>query len=213
MKRSGKNADPNWRPNFVLAAGLPDIKAVRTGFLINFVFLVLMLLVGMYVVQGEYRAHVLGQTVTDKEQRIAAAEAEDSASLNLSREFRDTAAHIVEVEKFYMAPFPVQDFLVEITQMRPEQLIFRQLSLFESSAKDDSGEFVSFRINITGEVRSLTILDEFKGELSIWSLLNQDRYALRIDESLQGRDAETGIFPYTLEITLKPGGNASSTDT
>ncbi|MGB0743343.1 MAG: hypothetical protein ACPGSB_02350, partial [Opitutales bacterium] len=51
---------------------------------------------------------------------------------------------------------------------------------------------------------SLTVLDDFKGTLSEWEPLQHEGYELDIDESLQGRDSNTGIFPYTLNITLKP---------
>ncbi len=212
MSRSRKNIQPNWRPNFVTVADLPDIKVIRTGFVINFFSLVLMLLVGFAVLQREYRVHVLNQTIADIEQRIRVADADDARDLSLSGEFRNAAAHIVEVEKFYAQPFFVQDFLIELTQMRPEQLIFQQLSLVESFRKEGSEQTITYRINIAGDVRSLTVLDQFKGELSNWHLLNRDRYALRIDESLEGRDPNTGIFPYILQITLEPVQGTSSGD-
>jgi hypothetical protein len=188
----------------VKVSELPDIKVIRTGFIINFVFIVLMLTVGFYVLQREYRAHALGQTIADMEQRILIAGADDSASLKLSVKFRAEAAHIAEIEKFYAAPFLVQDFLVQITQMRPEQLIFKQLSVIESAQKEGTSQVVIYRINVTGEVRALTVLDQFKGALSELGLFNYPGYVLEIDETLQGRDAETGIFPYTLQITLQP---------
>jgi len=212
VSRSKKNIKPNWRPNFVKVSELPDIKVIRTGFIINFVFIVLMLTVGFYVMQREYRAHGLGQTIAEMEERIRIAEADDSANLKLSREFRDAAAHVAEVEKFYAAPFLVQDFLIQITQMRPEQLIFKQLSVVESPLKEGTSQVVSYRINVSGEVRSLTVLDQFKGALSELDLFNYEGYVLDIDETLQGRDAETGIFPYTLRITLKPEKAAPATD-
>lgn len=204
MSQNKKNIQPNWRPNFVRASELPDIKVVRTGFIINFVFIVLMLSVGFFLMQREYRSYVLGQTIGEMEERIRIAEAEDAVSLKLSREFRDAAAHIAEVEKFYAAPFLLQDFLIQITRMRPEQLIFKQLSVIESPQKEGTSQTVVYRINVSGEVLSLTVLDQFKGALSELDLFKYEGYILNIDETLPGRDAETGIFPYTLEITLKP---------
>lgn len=204
MSRSKKNAQPNWRPNFVRTSELPDIKVVRTGFIVNFVAILLVLLTGFVLLQREYRAHVLNQSIEVLEQRIQAAEAEDAASLKLSQEFRAAAAHIVDLEKFYAAPFLVQNFILELTLLRPEQLIFKQVSLSESPQKEGAREIITYRINLTGEVSSLTILDEFKGALSGLDLLNFQGYVLEIDETLQGRDANTGIFPYVLRITLTP---------
>ncbi|MFU8847847.1 MAG: hypothetical protein ACNA77_03920 [Opitutales bacterium] len=204
MSLSKKNIQPNWRPNFVITSELPDIKVVRTGFIINFIFIALMLAVGFYVMQREYRAHAIRQTIATIEQRIQVAQADDAMSLKLSQEFRTAAAHILDLEKFTSAPFQIQDFLVQLTQMRPEKLIFKQISVTESEQKDGANQLVIYRINLTGEVSSLTLLDEFKGALSGLELLNYQGYTLVIDETLQGRDAETGIFPYTLQITLRP---------
>jgi len=213
VSKANKNIQPNWRPNFVDAAELPDIKVIRTGFIINFVAVLLMLVAGFYVLQREYRAFALKNTIEDMEQRIRVADADDAAHLRLSREFRDQAAHVAELEKFYAAPVLAHEFLAQITRMRPEELIFKQLSLVESMRKQDTALIVTYRINISGEVRSLTVLDQFKGELANWDLLNFEGYALDIDEALQGRDAETGIFPYTLEITLTPVKATPATDT
>ena len=213
MSKANKNIQPHWRPNFVNTSELPDIKVVRTDFIINFVAVVLMLLVGFYVLQREYKAYSLQKEIDVMEQQIRVAEADDAAFLKLSREFRDLAAHIAELEKFHATPVQAHKFLTQLTQMRPEELIFEQISLVESLQTVDKAKQVIYRINISGEVRSLTILDEFKGDLSEWELLNVEEYTLEIDESLQGRDAVTGIFPYTLEITLKPAKPDAATET
>lgn len=213
MSRSKKDIQPYWRPNFVNASELPDIKVIRTDFIINSISVVLMLLVGFYVLQREYRAYALGKTIADMEQQIRVTEPDDVASLKLSREFRDAAKHVAELEKFYATPVLAHEFLTRITRMRPEKLIYKQLSLVETMENQGGTQAVVYRINISGEVRSLTVLDEFKGELSGWELLNFEGYGLEIDESLQGRDANTGIFPYTLEITLRPEKEAPAADT
>ena len=204
MSRSKQNIQPYWRPNFVNASGLPDIKAVRTDFIVNFVSIVFATLAAFYVIQSEYRAYSLNKTISDMEEQIQAAEADDTASLRLSVKFRKLAANIVELEQFYAAPFSSLDFLTQISQMRPKGLIFKQVSLAERMEKKDAKATVTYSLNISGEVRSLTTLDEFKGELAQWDLLKVENYELEIDEILQGRDAETGIFPYTLKVTLKP---------
>ncbi|MEO0510851.1 MAG: hypothetical protein AAF065_13445 [Verrucomicrobiota bacterium] len=204
MKRSKKEVQPHWRPNFVDPAGLPDIKAIRTDFIINIVAVLLMLLVGFYLVQREYRSHSLSKTIADMEERIQAAESEDKKSLRLSKQFRDAAETVAELEKFYEAPMLAHEFLAEITTLRPDDLIFQKIAFTEVPKKEGASNMVVYSITISGDARSLTVLDEFKGELSTWDRLNVETYELQIDESLQGRDKDTGIFPYTLEITLSP---------
>jgi len=204
VSRSKKEVQPHWRPNFVNPAGLPDITVIRTDFIINAVAVVLMLLAGFYVLQRAYRSYSLGKTIADMRQQIRVAEGDDSMNLRLSAQFREAAATVAELEKFFASPVIAHVFLAEISNLKPEDLIFNKISFTESLQKQGSKTVVVYRVNISGNVRSLTVLDEFKGELSSWDALGVKGYALEIDEALQGRDAETGIFPYTLEITLRP---------
>lgn len=207
MSRSKKEIQPHWRPNFVNTAELPDIKVVRTDFIINSVSVVLMLLVGFYVLQREYRAYSLKNTIEDMEKQILVAEGDDNASLKLSREFRDAAAHVAELEKFYATPVLAHDLLTQLIKKRPEKLVFKQLSMIETFEKEGTAQIVVYRINIAGEILSMSDLgafNDFKEQLADWELLKFDGYGIQIDEALQGRDADTGIIPYTLDITLKP---------
>ncbi|MGB0408455.1 MAG: hypothetical protein ACPGIC_00535 [Opitutales bacterium] len=204
MKRNKKEVQPYWRPNFVNPAGLPDIKVIRTDFIINFFAVVLMLLVGFYVLRQEYRTYALGKTITGMQQQIRVSEADDAMHLRLSEKFRDAAASVAELEKFYVSPMLAHEFLAEVSAMRPDDLVFKQVSVTEAPMRKAAGSVVVYRVNISGNTRSLPVLDAFKGALSSWETLNIDGYALDIDEALQGRDAETGLFPYSLEISLKP---------
>ncbi len=205
MSKNKKDLQPFWRPNFANPATLPDIKAVRTDFIINSIALTLLLLMGFYIIQKEYRAYALKKTISSMEQQIRVAQPDDNANLKLSSQFRDGAAHVAELEEFYQSPVLAHDFLFELAQMRPEDLIFQQVSFQETidEGKNNSKQ-VGYRILISGDVRSLTVLDEFKGLVGEWDRLNLEGYALEIDEAVQGRDANTGIFPYSLRITLTP---------
>jgi len=203
VKSSKKDVQPYWRPNFVDASSLPDIKVIRTDFIINILALVLMLIVGFFLLQREFRAYTLGKTIQLLEREIRVSEADDSINIKLSEEFKQSAKHVAEMERFYLSPVLAHEFLAWLALVRPENLIFRQVSMSEAVV-NQGGKVLSYRINISGDVRSLTTLDEFKGELAAWEKLNLKGYVLDVDEALQGRDAETGIFPFTLEITLTP---------
>jgi hypothetical protein len=211
VSKSKKRIHPNWRPNFVNAAELPDIKIVRTDFIINIVAVGLMSLLAFYVLQREYKAHVLGQTVAQLEERIRASEADDRASIKLSEAFKKKAAHVVELEKFYLSPFLLHDFFARIAELRPEELIFNRVSFAERVDTVDKKKQLVYKVTVEGDVRSLTVLDEFKGVLAEADVFDVDGYALEISETMGGRDAKTGIFTYTLDLTLVPskGGGKS----
>jgi hypothetical protein len=162
-----------------------------------------MALLGFMVVQKEFKAYVLGDTVAGIEQRIRVAEPDNAENLKLSEEFKEKAAHIAELEKFYMAPLPAHEFLAGIAELRPEELIFNRVS-FSERISNENKKMVTYQVTISGDVRSLTTLDNFKGILADAALFKVEGYTLEISEDLGGRDQETGIFSYTLNLALSP---------
>jgi hypothetical protein len=195
---------PFWRPNFVNQSELPDIKVIRTGFIVNFVAVMLALCVAFFLLQREYRIHALSKTIADMEQRIRVAEADDVENLKLSETFRASAQYVVEVEKFFASPLQAHEFLYNFSVIKPEDLIFNSVAFSESVVNQGGQNTVGYNINITGDAKSLTVLDDFKKILADAALLKLEGFGLEIDETLQGRDEKTGIFPYRLAITLRP---------
>lgn len=204
MSRSKKEMQPFWRPNFVNQAELPDIKVVRTDFIINFIAVTITLCVAFFLLQREYRTFALGKTIHGMEQQIRAADSDDVENLKRSEAFRESAQYVVEVQKFFDAPLLVHEFMYELTSTRPEDLIFNSVSLSESMVKQSNKDVVTYSINITGDAKNLTVLDEFKKILFEEEFLQVPGFVLEIDETLQGRDDKTGIFPYRVAITLSP---------
>jgi hypothetical protein len=195
---------PHWRPNFVNQSELPDIKVIRTGFIINFVAVTLALCVAFSLLQREYRAYSLRQTIEGMEQRIRVAEADDLANLKMSEAFRSSAQSVVEVESFFDAPLLAHEFIYGLSQIKPEDLIFNSVSFSETLSQQGGQSGVGYSLSISGDAKGLTVLDEFKMILGEAELLQIPGYSLQIDESLQGRDEKTGIFPYSMAISLKP---------
>lgn len=209
MSKGKKEIQPHWRPNFVDPAELPDIKVIRTDFIINFIAVTLALVVMFSLLQREYKARIVSQGIDAMEQRIAIAEAKDKESLKLSSDFRKAAEHIVEVEKFFEAPIQPHEFLLGLSEIKPDDLLFSSISFSEQITKVKKKDQVSYAINISGDARSLTVLDDFKSVLANGALLNIDGFGLEISETLQGRNAETGIFPFRLAVLLAPGDEKS----
>jgi len=210
VSRSKKEVQPFWRPNFVNQSELPDIKVIRTDFIINFIAVTLACCAAFFFTQKEYRAYSLTKTIEDMEQQVRLADVEDAQNLKLSESFRSAAQYVVEVEKFYNAPLMAHDFLYNVSVIKPADLIFNAVSLNESFVKLAGKETVTYNINITGDAKNLTVLDGFKKVLEGAKLLQAPGVELQIGETLQGRDEETGIFPYQLTITLTPVASGNS---
>ncbi len=195
---------PFWRPNFVNQSELPDIKVIRTDFIINFIAVTIALCVAFFLLQREYRSFSLGNTISDMEQQIRVAEADDIENLKRSESFRSSAQYIAEVEKFFDSPILAHEFLYGLSQIKPEDLIFNSVSLGESMIKQGSKQVLAYNISISGDAKNLTAVEDFKKILAEADLLNISGYKVEIDETLQGRDDKTGIFPYRVAISLKP---------
>ncbi len=209
MGKGTKEIKPYWRPDFRIASTLPDIKAVRTDFIINFVAVTLVLICGFYLLQREYRAFSLERTIEDLERRIKVAEAPNRTAVDASAEFKQAARKIVDLEKFYDAPFTAPEFIVGLSRLRPDDLIFNRINATRR-AVDDA---IEYRITINGEVRELPILNTFRAELEAAELLAFEGYETAIDEMVEAPDDDTRIFPYQLVITASPAeGSKNATE-
>jgi hypothetical protein len=204
VKRNKKDIQPNWRPNFRNPEKLPDIKAVRTDFIVNFVAVSLALLALAFVGQREYRVLVLKGSIADYEQQIRVAEPDDAANLKLSQRYREAAQHFVELEQFYRGAFFAHELLGELAVKQPPDLIFNQISYSETVGARDNAPFVGYTVGLVGEVKELPVLDAFKATLGQTEVFAQDRFEAEIGESVQSRDAKTNIFPYRINISLQP---------
>lgn len=200
MSKRRKDFQPHWRPNFVDAASLPDIKIVRTHFIINIVAVSLLMASLAFLIFREYRISSINTIIAEISQQVADATPENNAALKLSADFRKAAENVAEVETFYLSPFLAHDFLFNLSELRPDDLVFTEISFRENASKAGVG----YNISISGEVRYLTTLDEFKGIIGQWDMLAIEGYNLSVDEVVEGRNDTTGIFPYRLNIALTP---------
>lgn len=204
MARRKQEFQPHWRPDFRIPSTLPDIKIIRTGFAVNFVALTLVVVVAFMLFQREYRSRALSAKIQEMEQRIENAEPADKASLKLNEQFRNSAAHIEEIQEFYTVPLVPHDLLARFTEMQPEDLIFSRVTVSESVEKQNKKNEVYYVINLTGEVKDLRILNQFKKDLQEADFLAPEGFASEISESVQTPDAVTRIFPYRMSITMRP---------
>ena len=61
---------------------------------------------------------------------------------------------------------------------------------------------MQYKIQISGDVPELTLLNEFKGVLQQSSLLNPQGFVSVVDERMQSRDVKTRIIPFEISIAL-----------
>jgi hypothetical protein len=209
---SKRDIQPYWRPDFKIQSTLPDIKVVRTDFIINFIAVALMLIAVFTLLQREYRAYSLRSSIAGMERRIRVSEVDDNLYLKESERFRKSAQSVEDLQRFSRAPFTPHELLAELSLLKPEGLIFSRMVLTESvSSRKGKGRGkaaakpqVAYAIRITGDVQGLPILTQFKGVLQASPSLNLEGFEVMVDESIQQRNASTGITPFQVSISLTP---------
>lgn len=209
---SGKqDIHPYWRPDFKIRSTLPDIKVVRTNFAINLIAIVLMLMAGCLVLQREYQGHSLRRTVETMEQSVQRAEISNQQYLKTSQQFIKLARGIEELQRFFRAPLLAHELLVTLAQLKPEGCVFSQVTFSESiikaTGKSKAAPKINYTIRIIGNVQELTVLTRLKDLLQQSSALNSEDYMMTVTESMQPRNAQTGIIPIRVTITLTPAHN------
>ncbi|MEM7790478.1 MAG: hypothetical protein AAF546_03670 [Verrucomicrobiota bacterium] len=205
-----KDLQPYWRPNVRIVETLPDIKVVRTDFIINFIAVSLVVITGVYLLQREYRVFALSRSISNLEQQINVSNADNNKNLKLNQRFFEAANYVLELQSFYSAPFRPYHLIAELTQSKPEEMRFTKLSLSESVAT--KGKTVSFNINIRCEVPDLTVLNSFKSILAESTLLKPEGYTATIVESFQAKNVQTGFFPCSVSVVIKPIDEKSKKD-
>jgi hypothetical protein len=203
-----------WRTDFRIVDELPDVKVVRTHFLINFGAIALFIIACFVVAQREYTLRGLNESTQLLEQRIQAGQRGNREALSWSKRFVDTARKVEAIQVHYRAPFKHHLFLAELAMVRPADMIFRQIAYIEippPPAPRSRGRqqkevkqvsLPSYKIELRGDVRELHILDQLKTLLVDFPYGN-DSYRVEVTESVQPR-TDTGIFPFAVEIRLLP---------
>jgi len=210
-----RDIQPYWRPDFKIQSTLPDIKIVRTDFTINAIAIALMLIAIFTLLQSEYRAYTLHRSIANMEQNIEDTEENNDQSLKESERFRQSAQSVVELQDFFRAPFTAHELLAELTQLKPTGLIFSRVMLSDEIIKQkgtdqtEAQAQMSYEINITGDARGLKVLTEFKAALQASPSLKPDGFEVFVDESMQQRNAKTGITPFRISISFTPAASTS----
>ena len=174
-----------------------------------------MLIAIFTLLQSEYRAYTLHRSIANMEQNIEDTEENNDQSLKESERFRQSAQSVVELQDFFRAPFTAHELLAELTQLKPTGLIFSRVMLSDEIIKQkgtdqtEAQAQMSYEINITGDARGLKVLTEFKAALQASPSLKPDGFEVFVDESMQQRNAKTGITPFRISISLTPAASTS----
>jgi len=202
---------PNWHPDFRDSEVLPDVKAVRTNFLVNFVALALAVVLVGVLVFSEYQAMTVSSAIADEEEKIAAEAPSNREYLKLSAQFEKLSPKAEDLENFYAGYLSPLEVTLALSESRPETIALQSIDFRASRENTGSAKrpkYVRIPVyTIKGMLRgdSAEALDE----LDNYAVLVRDLEVFKdnlesVEVSRPTRNQLLGLFEFTIVVNLKP---------
>lgn len=203
-----KLEQPAWHPNFRNAETLPDIKPIRTDFLLNFVSLALLAGVVTWLAVTEYQAMQLNRTINQLEKSIRSGTQENNTNLRESAEFDRLAALLKEAADFTAMQVQPSELLAAVVDSLPPEMLLTSISLADRSIQQGRQTRYAKSLQLNGTIssldaiRSTQLVDDYVAVLAKLPGLDQHVEKTTI-QSLQ-RDDRLGLFTFNILVELKP---------
>lgn len=206
LRKSKKVEHPAWRPDFRNTDELPDIKVIRTDFLLNLAAVSIAIgLLGL-VVFREYRAAGLRETLADLTTNIENNRTADRENVRMSREFGQIERRMNEVVRFHNVPVRPAPLLVDLAAMQPDEIILETINFSGGFAGSGKNRPVRYTMVLSGTVEhsdenpASQVITDFRTALE--ELPSLQPYFLESEQPGFNRNASLGIFNFTLRVTL-----------
>jgi len=198
----------NWHPNFRDVATLPDIKQVRTGFLVNFVAIVLALLALAWTLYIEVEMHKVNHDIDALNTQMQDNDAANRKALAATKDFVNKSKALQFAAKFFSQKMPPLELLSSLIDARPENITFRSIDV-TSIGRDLGGgkKADAQRVTIQGVLMSESELglQEFVDRVVASPALKNRVGDPVKDRNIDShRDPLAGAFEFTITLTLKP---------
>lgn len=209
-RSSKKEIYRNWHPDFRLTETLPDVKVVRTGFLVNFIaIMITVILLGMNIYR-EVRTMSTGGELAALEEKIRAETAQNNRNLKLSSTFAREAKVVEDLDVFYNLVDPPLDFIIAVTENRPENIAFESVSfeivLVTERTKNFKREDYGSRYVINGVLQgssaeALIALNNYRSTLTELDAIKDNLHDIEVSQPR--RKPDLNLFEFRIDITLK----------
>jgi Tfp pilus assembly protein PilN len=138
-------AQPHWHPDFRIAETLPDIKVVRTAFLVNFLVVALALGLVGYFVFTELERSALETELAETAERIAGLQPADRKAISLNKTFKTKQTLPEDLLRFYQTAYEVVPMVEAISQAIPDNVLLTTLSVDNKNLIEEKGRRQFFR--------------------------------------------------------------------
>ncbi len=207
----------SWHPDFRDATLLPDIKAVRSVFFINFVTLIFAVGLLGYWIFLELQIGSLKGAIASHQNEIGVHKKVNDELLRQSSEFEKWAKIINEIQGFVSVPFKPSAFLSAIGAARPPSMTLSSLSCNiearkEPDKKAEDGKkiagkaFTVYSVMIGGSVsgtsqQATRAVDAFREKLEKLDIFQG--LVFNVKPVLKTFDRDKGLDIYTFTLNLE----------
>ena len=211
LRKPKKIVQPAWHPNFRNVDTLPDIKAIRTDFVINWGVVLVAVALLMFFLKNEFSALAIGRNIKEFETKISENDTDNNNNLKLSGEFGILSKEITEVEAFMNVPIKPSAFLLNFTEIKPEEMLLHSINYDSQninlgSRKTAPGKSLNIRGSISGSPAEVTqLVTEFVETLKKLEMIEESLHKVELQSLV--RDESLGLFNYYIRIELVPPQN------
>jgi len=206
LRRNKTTEHPSWRPDFRDAENLPDIKAIRTDFLLNLVAVSIAIgLFGLFAYR-EYRSIGLRDGIEGLKENIETNRALDRENVRMSNEFKTLQESMDEVIRFHNVPVLPHTLLVDLAAIQPDAVILRSVNCNGTVERQGKKAIVRYQLILTGTVEdrenlpASQVITDYRAALAQLPALAP--YFLESEQPGFDRDPSLGLFNFTIRVTL-----------
>ena len=206
LRRNKKTEHALWRPDFRDAETLPDIKVIRTDFLLNLVAISIAFAMLSFFAYREYRAFGLAKQVDGLTQNIAENQKQDELNVARSKEFAALQRSMVEVIRFDNVPVAPAPLLADLAEIQPESIILERVNFSGAIEKQGKKKSVQYTMVLGGTVEhtearpASVVITEYLEALE--ELPSIAPYFIESAQPGFDRNESLGLFLFTIRVTL-----------
>lgn len=214
QKKNKPASHREWRPNFLDSGALPDVKVVRTNFLVNFVSL--SLCIALLVLFGfrEYNASVLVGNLEIAQERMAANRVANDRAVRLSNEFQREARYLEQVANFMRKPILSHEVVLSVASARPRPVVISSLTFVPFTEGRGNQTVTKYRLTLQGNVSETAdraaaeVINDFRNALA-----EAPKLAAMIEDNRLSNFVRTNnpsVFSFNIQLTLDPRKEGAS---
>ncbi len=198
-----------WRVNFVNASTLPDIKVVRTAFVLNYGLAILATAMVGYGVHQELSIADVSAQVAELESQAVALTPADTKIRQSSALFLQYAAAVDEYARFKTSGLDVFALYAQLGELRVNDIVYDNVLIDTNST--DSKKKVGAKITLSGKCKGVTkegftrieaLYAKFVGMPYLRSLTGYEpKYA---KSPVTVPDNQAQVIQFTFQLTLEP---------